>query len=154
MRNSQVSEVRNPRTRRLGFGALLFAMPIFVACQSATPASRCFLVELRHEEGGEALPLLDAFADANGLVADRSQHDATRYQLLNGNKLVAEVSYRIGAGESGAELAYFQYREGFGDEVLASFDTFVDGTISKGFPTKQCSDVQGYSMPTANGENK
>ncbi len=128
---------------------LLPAMFFSAACQTATPASQCFLVDLQQKDGAEALPILGDFASSHGLTADRTNPLVPRYQLLNGDKLVAEISYRMGMGEFGAELAFFQYQPEKSEALVAAFASFVEGNLSKSFATRRCSDVPGYANPIA-----
>jgi len=133
----------------LGCGLVFLTLPSIWACHrvTATPASRCILVDLLQKEGVKALPKLDVFSSSHGLVADRSHWTGPQYQLLDHGQLVAEISYRMGMGEFGANLAFFSYSPEKSSQLLDSFDSFVEGDLSKAFSTRRCSDVPGYANP-------
>lgn len=131
------------------FSLALLAFSLLWACHriTETPASRCFLVDLQQKEGARALPKLDEFASSHGLVASKSDPIAPRFQLLDHGRLVAEVSYTMGMGEFGANLAFFSYDPSRTGDLLESFDSFIDNDLSIAFPTRRCSDVPGYENP-------
>jgi len=133
----------------VAFGLSFLSLLSLWACHrvTETPASRCFLVDLQQNEGTKALPKLDEFASSHGLVANKSDPIAPRFQLLDHGRLVAEVSYVMGMGEFGANLAFFSYDPSRTGDLLESFDSFIDNDLSIAFPIRRCSDVPGYENP-------
>ena len=132
---------------RLHASFLMLAISFSAACQTPTPASHCFLVDLQQKDGTKALPILDGFASLYGLTADRSHPLGPRYQLPNGDELLAEhlVSHGYGGIRRRARLVSVPARESQG--LVASFDSFVEANLSKAFPTRRCFDVPGYGNP-------
>jgi hypothetical protein len=90
---------------------------------------------------------LEDFAAVQGLVPDISHPVVPRYQLLKDDKVLADITLRLGMGTFGAELALFEYRPSRTTQLLAAFDSFVASDISQAFPTRPCAEVHGYSNP-------
>lgn len=74
-----------------------------------TAAERCVLVDVHGEEDQALIPWLDAFASEHRLMPEKAHPLAFRYQLFVVERLVAEITYRIGMGPHGAVLTLFRY---------------------------------------------
>lgn len=113
-----------------------------------TVAERCVLVNAIQERGRELIPVLDAFADDEGLMVEKSHPLNPRYLLRNEEAVVGEISYRFGMGRFGAELSLFRYIEGFGQELAEKFDVVISKFEELGFSVTPCDDVEGDQKPS------
>ena len=112
-----------------------------------TIAERCVLIDVHGEQDQELIPGLDAFATEHLLTPDRSHPLASRYQAHDGQRLVAEMNYRIGMGPHGAVLTLFRYDEKLNEGLPKDFDVFVQEEIAPRYKVTQCVDVSGFKTP-------
>lgn len=113
-----------------------------------TVADRCVLVNAIKERGRELIPVLDDFADDNGLVIEKSHPLNPRYLLQNEGAFVGEISYRFGMGRFGAELSLFHFIQGVDQELSEQFDEMVSKFEELGFIVTSCDAVDGYQKPS------
>jgi len=126
-------------TRYVLLLAVSLLAPTSCDAMTSTRAERCVYVDLQARQGLELLPLLDEFAESTGLVADKSHPINPRYaRRSRSGDSEAEVSYRIGMGEFGAELALFRYEVGVNAELVERFDRFVAETVAAKYGITPC----------------
>lgn len=109
-------------------------------------AERCLLIDLQREAGVELLPYLQTFAKANGLDAAEASV-IFDFVLRQNDKRVADIIYRVGMAEFGAQLAFFRIDKETAVELLTEFDKFVETEINTRYSVRRCEDVPDYGIP-------
>lgn len=111
-------------------------------------AEQCVLVDLKQDDAQKLAPFLDAFAQANGMVSDKSAPFAYMYALSRDYQKVALVSYTFGDDEHGAELALFRFHLERGADVAVAFARLVEREIKPRFGVRQCADEPNFAPMT------
>ena len=132
------------------FRVLLLAtvlLPAACNAMTATVAERCVLIDLQAQAGHELVPTLDAFAEQQGLVADKSHPISPSYERREGDRVIADVIYTMGAGKFGAELSLFRFDPKRNEDLLTAFDALVENEIKPRYDVTTCEEVEGYELP-------
>lgn len=118
--------------------------PIMSACDvmNGTVADRCIYVDLYGQKGKELIPILDAFAKAQGLVADKSHPISPSYERKVKTDVVADLVYTMGLGRFGAELTLFRFDKSRSADLLDLFDRLVEEEIAPHYKVTQCTEDQ------------
>lgn len=110
-------------------------------------ADQCFLLDLQQKEGEKLIPLLNEFAEINGLNSDKSNQIIYRYYLGKTEDPKVEIIYRIGMGKFGAMLLLFSDGSSLSDNTVDLFNKFVDAKLTSGFAVRKCEDVPNFKIP-------
>lgn len=129
---------------------IVLAAGLFACGQSKfTTADQCLLVDLKAEQVNELAVDLDAFAQANGLVADTTLPIAPLYLLRADGKKIAIVTYSVGVLESVSEVALFRFDSRGSEKLARAFEQFVNREVQPRYGVNRCAEVPGYSLPKA-----
>lgn len=136
------------RPLTITFGALLLSL-LITSCHAMTPtvAERCVLIDLQGQAGKKLIPMLDTFAEAHGLIPDKSHPISPSYERREGKSVYADLIYTIGMGRFGAELSLFRFDPSRNADLVAAFDVFVQQRIAPKYKVTRCADTPDYQLP-------